>query len=449
MSWSLSRTAGVTALLALAAAAGSLAAQPIDLTDPASVAELAKKKPKPPKVTPILPGIYRLEGTAPGLPQNDLEALRGIVDKASIVALGESIHTSGGYYEAKHRMFRFLVEKMGFRAFAFESPWDNADMVGRYVETCQGSPDEALKGLFQVWQSTEVRDLVQWMCEWNRSHPKRKDKLYFFGFDTQQPQKDGPALVAFLERVGAAGPFADGLRQCDGFSTGITAMPAEEVPHQQCIAALRGVEQQFQEHGAEWERATSKQDVEWGRLRLMGLTAWQNQSYYRNKDIRFSVVSRDSGMAQAFAKIRELRYPKLKTVVWAHNFHIAKDAERSNWGVRTMGTYLRETFGASYVAVALIAHDIEIDWRNVGCGRTDPIRTGFSLETMLHDLSAEKGLQGVVVDLRFPGGAPPLLDPTRSYRFSETLMVPREQFDGAVFLQHSRKMDPLAWPSCK
>lgn len=145
---------------------------------------------------PVLPGVYRLDGTDPGLPQADLEPLRKIVGRAPIVALGEAIHTSGGFYEMKHRVFRFLVEKMGFRAFAIETPWIDAERVSQYVQTCEGTPEAAIRGLFTVWQSAEVRDLVQWMCDWNRGHRRRQDKIHFFGFDIQQPEKDRPALLA-------------------------------------------------------------------------------------------------------------------------------------------------------------------------------------------------------------------------------------------------------------
>lgn len=218
------RVLGISALVSLALLPPGRAAwaqpQPVDLLNPDSVAEAAgKKKPKPrPQGFPVLPGIYRLHGTAPNLPQNDLEPLRQIIGNARIVSLGESIHTSGGYYEMKHRVFRFLVEKMGFRAFAFESPWENADRVGQYVATCGEAPEEALRGLFSVWQSAETRDLVQWMCDWNRSHRKKQDKLFFFGFDVQQPAQDGAALIAFLERLGAGSgdPRVADIQACDG-----------------------------------------------------------------------------------------------------------------------------------------------------------------------------------------------------------------------------------------
>ena len=168
---------------------------------------------------PVLPGIWRLHGDDPLLAaDDDLEPLRRLIGKAPVVALGESVHGSGGYYRLKHRVFRFLVEEMGFRAFAFESNWTDADRVAAYVQTCAGTPEEALSGLFGVWQSTETRDLIQWMCDWNRTHPKAKDKLHFFGFDVQQPEQDGPALLAYLERIGisAGEPWIAGVQACNG-----------------------------------------------------------------------------------------------------------------------------------------------------------------------------------------------------------------------------------------
>ena len=108
------RALGISAFFALALLPpGRAWAQPFDLLNPDSVAEAAnrkKPKPPPPQGFPILPGIYRLHGSTPGLPQDDLEPLRQIIGNARIVSLGESVHTSGGYYEMKHRAFRFLVE---------------------------------------------------------------------------------------------------------------------------------------------------------------------------------------------------------------------------------------------------------------------------------------------------------------------------------------------------
>src|SRR5687767_7578600 len=77
--------------------------------------------PDPPD--PLMPGVYRLTGISPTLPVADLEPLRGIVGDARFVALGESTHTSEGYYQAKARVIRFMIEHMGFRVVTFENPW--------------------------------------------------------------------------------------------------------------------------------------------------------------------------------------------------------------------------------------------------------------------------------------------------------------------------------------
>lgn len=421
-------------------------AQSVDLLSPESVVEAARKKPKPPGGFPVQPGIYRLHGSDPSLPQDDLEPLRQIIGKATIVSLGESIHTSGGYYEMKHRLFRFLVEKMGFRAFAFESPWPDADRVGRYVETCEGSADDALRGLFGVWQSTETRDMVQWMCDWNRSHSKKKDKLVFFGFDVQQPAQDGAALIAFLKRIGVGSedPRVIDITACDGVTRPtFYPEPIPEANNQQCLRGLSAVDQLFADDAARIVAETSATDFEYARLRVVGLRSWQGQIYY--KDTR-STVSRDSGMAYAFGVLRNLRYgSKIKTAVWAHNFHIAKDAANTGWHVKTMGSYLRETFGSSYVSLALISNVTEIDWLSLGCGERSFLRDDTTVEKKLHDL----GHAALLIDFDFRGGNPPFLAPGQQYRMTETGMAPAAQYDGAVFLEHSRKMDPLRWPSCQ
>lgn len=423
-------------------------AGPLDPDRSQGTAEAARRKPKPPVGFPVLPGIFRLDGSYPTLPSRDLEPLRQMVGKAEFVALGESIHTSGGYYEMKHRVFRYLVERLGFRVFAIESPWINAEQVAQFVETCEGSPDEALRGLFGVWQSEEVRDLVQWMCDWNRTRRRPQDRVHFHGFDTQQPEDDGPALLGFLERVGVGPdhPIATDLRQCNGVA-GPRAPVQSLVPdssNARCQAGLRAVEQLFAEDEERLVAATSKEDLAWARIHLTGLRAYQGQTYYRGRDIVRSTDARDRGMAEVLLAIHELRHPGRKTAVWAHNFHIAKQAGFSSWGTPTMGTYLYEALGPGYVALGLIADQVAIDWSGVGCGDR-PAAFDRSVEKLLLDL----GHDHLLVDLDFPGTGTPYLEPGRGYTMSDAYMRPEEQFDAVFFLRYARAMAPLRWPACQ
>lgn len=434
-------------LLLMLVAPGTALAGPTGPSGPESVAEAARRRPKPVGF-PVMPGIFRLEGSDPTLSHRDLEPLRQIVGRAEIVALGESFHTSGGYYEMKHRVFRYLVERLGFRVFAIESPWGRAESVRQLVETCGESPDEAIRTLFSVWQSVELRDMVQWMCDWNRAHRRPRDRVHFVGFDTQQPEFDGPVLLGYLERVGigADHPVAANLRRCDGAAGRRSPLGAVlDADNDRCQAGLQAVERLFADEEERLVAETSRWDLEWARVSLTGLRAWQGQAYYANRSNVLSGESRDRGMAEVLLAIRNLRYRSLKTAVWAHNYHIAKDTASTAWTARSMGVYLREALGPGYVALGLIAQQVTLDWPSLGeCGDL-PSPSFSSVETRLADL----GHDYLLIDFDFPQGAPPFLEAGRNYQMTGLPMVPAAQFDGAIFLRHSRAMTPLHRPPCR
>jgi erythromycin esterase-like protein len=292
------------------------------------------------------------------------------------------------------------------------------------------------QGLFGVWASEEVRDLAQWMCDWNRSHPKPKDRLHFFGFDIQQPDKDGPALIAFLERIGVPGddPVADGIRQCEGVERDWYPQRIPEELHTRCLDALAWVESHFSRNTRAIVRQTSKTDLEWAKVRLIGLRAWELEIWY--EDGR-SYTSRDEGMAYAFQVIRKLRHPRAKIAIWAHNSHISHAPRPGDGGI-PMGMHLTRAFGRSYVNFGLAAREVAIDWLGIGCGFQD--LGPNSVEDVFHDV----GQGDLLIDFDAP-----LLEPGATYLLGNRPMVPREHYDGVLYLEESPKMTPLNWESCQ
>jgi len=79
---------------------------------------------------------------------DDLEPLRSLVGDARIVSLGEATHGTREFFLMKHRILRFLVERMGFTAFAIEATWPEANRLDRYVRTGDGDPAVLLSGLY-------------------------------------------------------------------------------------------------------------------------------------------------------------------------------------------------------------------------------------------------------------------------------------------------------------
>lgn len=386
---------------------------------------------------PVRPGIWRLHGIDPALPTDDLEPLRGLIGDAPVVALGESFPTSGGFYVLKHRIFRFLVEEMGFRAFALESPWTGAEDADRYVQTCQGDPEQALARTLDVWQSAELADLVRWMCEWNRTHPDPADRLSFAGFDIRQPQEDGLALIGFLRRLGTEEdhPWMSGLRSCDRVSV---SYPFGEIPrdaHVRCLQSLRAIETHIERNRDNILHQMPEEELAIARLRLVGLRAWQLSSFLTPGDSAAGSSARDEGMAYAFFALRALRFPGAKTVVWAANSHVARN--RLPNGARPLGSHLAAALGRGYVAFALTAYEAELDVPGGECGVAG--RLPGSVEARLQTL----GQEALLVSLARSSFLKPGL-----YFLGHDRLRPRKDYDGLIHLRHSARMHPLAWPPC-
>jgi erythromycin esterase-like protein len=303
-----------------------------------------------------------------------------------------------------------------------------------------------------------VVDLVEWMCDWNEAHPT--DPVRFFGFDVQQPWQDGPALSAFLSDVAPnSETLIAGMAGCDGATytseddywrdrpaDGSVAITRAEFDT--CITGLDAIDAYFTTKRDAIVDASSAEELDWAWIYLIGVRAWEGAQYFSDwntagsdMDVGRSLEERDLGMAEVFLRIRALRYPGVKTAIWAHNTHIAaRQHEVRGWelGGKSMGTFLAERLGADYLAVGLVGYEVEINWfQGV---ETMPLPTRRdSVEIMLHALDSEY----LLVDLAFPGTDDPFFEPDRFYELQYEEMVPADQFRALVYLDHSQPMVPI------
>lgn len=382
--------------------------------------------------------IYPLAGFDPALATDDLEPFRSMVGEASVVGLGESWHTSGGFYLMKHRLFRFLVQEMGFRAFAIESNWETVERTNAYVQTCAGTAESAIRDEHRVWQSAEYADMVRWMCEWNRAHPNPADRLTVFGFDIQQPERDGPALAALLGQFGVpqSDPRVSGLRSCEQ-AFGLSH-PFGEVPpavHATCMDALAGVESFLQANQTTIVERTSEEAFAIAMLRVIGLRANQEEIFEIRDHFAKGFNYRDEAMAYAFHVRRAMKAPNAKTALWAADVHIAQNLLPN--GEQPLGSHLEAVLGSDYVSFAITAYQTEVP-RSAGvCGLAE--RKPGSTEERL----ATYGHQTLLARPRRGARQYPIL-PMGFFTFR-----PFADFDGIFFLAHSPSMHPLLYPGCR
>jgi erythromycin esterase len=383
--------------------------------------------------------IHELAGYQPSLGTTaDLEPFREIVGDASVVALGESWHMSGGFYLMKHRLLRYLVQEKGFRAFAVESNWESVERTNAYVQTCTGTAESAIREEHIVWQSKEYADMVRWMCEWNRAHPAPADRLTMFGFDIQQPERDGPALDSLLGQFGIpqSDPRRSGLRSCEK-AFGLTH-PFGEIPpavHATCMTAVEGVELFLEANRTTIVQQTSEEAFAIAMLRVIGLRANQEQIFEIRDDFAKGFNYRDEAMAYAFHLRRAMKAPAARTVLWAADVHIAQNILPN--GERPMGSYLETDLGPDYVTVAITAYQTEVPQTAGVCRFT--ARAPGSVEEQL----ATYGHQTLLARPR--GGArQDQVLPMGFFTFR-----PFVDFDGIIFLAHSPSMQPLLYQGCR
>jgi erythromycin esterase-like protein len=385
-------------------------------------------------------GAWPLAGDDPNLGSTaDLQPLRGLIGDATVAGFGESYHTSGGFYRMKHRIFRFLVQEMGFRAFAMETGWQGAELASAYVQGGSGTVEQAIKDHINVWHGTEFAELVKWIREWNATHPNPADKVAYFGFDIQQPKEDAAGLMTYLERIGIArtDPRSTGLGSCEGVDKN---HPFGQVPpdrHHTCLQALANIENHFNANRAHIVGLTSEQDFTIAMLRVVGLRAWEDQVFTIAHDRAVGYSARDAGMAYAFQIMRGLKAPNAKTMVWAANSHVARAPLVT--GEVPLGAHLANAFGDKYATFALNAFITEVDYGVCGPVQRQP----DSLEDALKPVLEAQGAPAVLVDA---GSA--ILEP-RVYATGIDQLRPHIEYDGVIYLERSPKFHPLFRPPCQ
>jgi erythromycin esterase len=104
-------------------------------------------------------------------PVDDLEPLRDIVGGARVVALGESSHHIREFYQVRHRILRFLVERCGFQVYALEAPFTQGQVLDAWVRGGHGSVEQvAADGIaLSLGQCCEMHEALTWMRERNRT----------------------------------------------------------------------------------------------------------------------------------------------------------------------------------------------------------------------------------------------------------------------------------------
>ena len=106
----------------------------------------------------------------PFRPGPDLATIARSTAGAQIIGLGEPGHTISEVTTLQARYLRHLVTRAGVRAVAFEMDWTLALSVNDYVLGVRDDLDTVLDKQEDIWQTTEMRNVLQWLRHYNDTH---------------------------------------------------------------------------------------------------------------------------------------------------------------------------------------------------------------------------------------------------------------------------------------
>ena len=278
-----------------------------------------------------------------------------IPENISILSIGEAAHGCKEMQELKLSVFKEMVEKRGFTAFALEADYGECAEINRYIQGGEGSAEEMVqKFAFPIYHTKEMAELISWMREWNASAPEEK-KVRFYGFDMQDPEGSYAFLKEYSlsHKLTSEEEFSKNLDCIKGENFSLNEKNAGEV-----IAFLDSLKEKAEKSPEEAEKekrntaneqeATDKQAFKENQDFLMALnTVRQAAETWLSKEN--SSVLRDRDMEENVKKILEIeqKIGSGKLVVSAHDGHIQKENPIYN----SMGVLLTKDFGEAYYAI--------------------------------------------------------------------------------------------------
>lgn len=272
--------------------------------------------------------VYPLRGFNPNDKySDDLNFLKEKVKNAKLIGLGEASHGSKEIFLMKHRLLKFFQSELGFSHFSMEADMTRSNKLNSYVTKGMGDPKVLLKGLgFWTWYTEEVLELVEWMHEKNE-RPRLDKPIVFSGFDlqfTKDPILELRKQYSFNN---------DDLTALETKLDSLKRGKINKSLNQSIIDELDGL-----------NALVLKKNLP------LNMTARMVQNIRLAKqslDLNLK-TNRDRFMAE---NVRWLynREGTSKMVLWAHNGHVKRSGD-------TMGSYLKEYFGAEYISIGFAFH---------------------------------------------------------------------------------------------
>ena len=261
-------------------------------------------------------------------------------EDVKVIGLGEATHGNAEFQELKLEVLKTLVDLSGVDCFAMEMDYGEGVIINDYINGySEMSIHDVMDHIsFVIYRTEEIRNLIEWMKEYNRTHDKM---LSFYGFDLQNPDVDLKLILDFLEENSIEGDI--GLTAFDPYLNSDKGF--KDAGLSDGFEALNALKKQLE---TGWE---AYQDLyNYDRI----LDCIDNVIRAREVAARYD---EDNGMAEGGQYRDQMMALKVieisealdgsRMMIAGHNGHIGYAGNYT----KTMGSFIRDEMGDAYYAI--------------------------------------------------------------------------------------------------
>ena len=356
----------------------------------------------------------------------DLQPIEKMIGDAKIVGLSEGPHAAAEPLIFRNRLFKHLVERLGFDAIAMESGIVESRVLNDYVTQGKGDFDTVLVQGFSNGFHTfrQNGELIRWMREYNTRLSPDAVKVQIFGLDVPGSPGNfdaarGPdtALQSALEYLRVVDPqaasqlqrrveaFLPVLKDINGYGD------VKEPERDALTAAIADLVSLMERQQFAYIAKSSKDDFDWAERAAIG--ARQTDTWFRRMPLgwkledglewtRYAMQVRDRTMADNLGWVRGRLGPRGRVLVFAAAGHLASTVVQvPTQPMREMiplGAYAKDRFGSDFINILNLVVNGEIVYCSANPRRLMPLKP--PPVSAVENLFAAVNVPRYVLDLR-------------------------------------------------
>ena len=256
---------------------------------------------------------------------DDLQFLKPLLKGKRVVQLGESGHGVAEFSWLKVRLIKFLHQEMDFDVVAFESSMSGCDFADARIG--RAPPMDVMRDCtFAVWHSSETLGLFEYMD----SARKEGKRISLAGFDVQNSGLARAAVASRLERYAALVDASLAEKVANSERKLAAAYGKGGIPGEDAAAMMEIYRSMAKLLAAQREKLLDAGSTPPNELDMVIQEARSRVRFVEQRSKAAGVEGtriRDLGMADNLDFLLDTVFPRRKVIVWAHNFHIAKQQD--------------------------------------------------------------------------------------------------------------------------